>query len=107
MLFEYIPSRVGVDRVSTLTGDGDIPEGPTGSRTLTLLDGGSNTVTATLPAAAFCKNKEYAVKCIDAGFQCGFIARVPDTVDDSAALVVLGLYEIKTVRSDGLNWWVV
>ncbi len=106
-MIEYTPSNVAIDRSKAYTEDGDIPVGPAGSHQIILLDGVSNTVTVTLPAAVYCISQTYTIKCIDASFQCGFIAKVPDTVDDSAALIVLGLYEAKTVRSDGLNWWVI
>jgi len=107
MVLEYKPSNIGLDRVATFINDGDILEGPTGSRSLILLNGLSNTVTATLPPVVYCKKQTFTIKCIDATYQCGFIATVPDTVDGSAALIVLGLYESKTIRSDGLNWWVI
>ncbi len=106
-MIEYTPSNVAIDRSSVFTSDSDIPLGPAGAHQVILLDGTSNTVTATLPPAPYCVTQTYTVKCVDASFQCGFIAAVPDNVDDSSALVVLGLYEAKTVRSDGLSWWVI
>lgn len=106
-MLEYIPSNVAIDRTKDFVADGDIPIGPAGAHTVVLLDGSSNTVTATLPAAPLCISQTYTIKCVDATNQCGFIAKVPDKVDDATALVVLGLYAAKTVRSDGLNWWVI
>ncbi len=106
-MIEYTPSNVAIDRSSVFTANGDIPVGPAGAHQIILLDGTSNTVTATLPPAVYCVTQTYTIKCVDASFQCSFIANVPDEVDDSSALVVLGLYEAKTVRSDGLNWWVI
>jgi hypothetical protein len=106
-MIQYTPSNVAIDRAGAITEDCDIPEAPAGCSLITLLDGSSNTVTTTLPAAADNLTQTYIIKCIDATFQCGFIAAVPDTVDGSAALIVLELYEAKTVRSDGSNWWVV
>lgn len=106
-MIEYTPSRVGLDRANAFTSDGDIPVGPAGAHQIILLDGESNTVTATLPPAVYCVSQTYTIKCVNASFQCAFAPKTPDEVDESAAGVVLGLYEAKTVRSDGLNWWVI
>jgi hypothetical protein len=103
-MLEYTPSNVAIDRTKDFTGDGDIPIGPAGGHTVVLLDGSTASVTATLPSAPLCISQTYTIKCINATNQCGFIAKTPDKVDNSAALVVLGLYVAKTVRSDGLNW---
>lgn len=106
-MIEYTPSRVGIDRANAITEDGDIPVGPAGAHSVILLDGSSNTVTATLPPAASCISQTYTIKCIDATFQCDFVPQGTDEVDDSQASIALGLYEAKTVRSDGLDWWVI
>lgn len=107
MTLEYVPSNVAIDRSKAYTEDGDIPVGPAGAHQIILLDGSSNTVTVTLPPAVYCISQTYTIKCVDAGFQCDFAPQGADSVDDSQANVVLGLYEAKTVRSDGLNWWVI
>lgn len=106
-MIEFTPSRTGLDRANAVTGDGDIPVGPAGAHSLLLLDGTSNTVTVILPNAVFCKSQTYTIKCINATFQCDFIPRGADEVDGSQANIVLGLYEAKTIRSDGLDWWVI
>lgn len=106
-MLEYTPSNVAIDRSRAYTADGDIPVGPAGSHQIILLDGGSNTVTVTLPPAVYCVTQTYTVKCIDAGFQCAFTPYGSDEVDESGSDIILGLYEAKTVRSDGLNWWVI
>lgn len=106
-MIEYTPSIVAIDRSKAFTSDGDIPVGPAGAHQIILLDGSSNTVTVTLPSAPYCVTQTYTIKCVDATFQCGVIPAAPDVVDGSAALIVLGLYEAKTIRSDGTNWWVI
>ena len=106
-MIQYTPSNVAIDRSQAVTEDCDIPEGQAGCSVITLLDGSSNSVTTTLPAASLSLTVSYTFKCINDTFPCGFIAKVPDLIDDSAALVVLRLYETVTVRSDGLNWWKV
>ncbi|MCK5600529.1 hypothetical protein KAR91_01600 [Candidatus Pacearchaeota archaeon] len=106
-MLEYTPSIVAIDRSKVYTADGNIPVGPAGAHQIILLDGSSNTVTATLPPAPYCVTQTYTIKCVDATFQCDFAVSGADKVDDSSANVVLSLYEAKTVRSDGLNWWVI
>ncbi len=106
-MIEYTPSNVTIDRSSAFIVDGDIPLGPAGSHQVILLDGSSNSVKATLPNAPLATTRTYTIKCIDATFQCTIGLKAPDTVDDSDVDIVLGLYEAKTVRSDGLNWWVI
>jgi hypothetical protein len=106
-MIEYTPSNAAIDRAQVVLTDCEILLGPSGCWSIVLLDGINNPVTSTLPAASLSLTQMFTIKCIDATFECGFIARVPDSVDGSTALVVLRLNEAVTVRSDGLNWWKV
>ena len=106
-MIEYTPSNVAINRAEPALEDCELVLGPAGCWQIILLDGSSNPVTTTLPAASLSLTQMFTLKCIDDTFECGFIAKVPDTVDGSAALIVLRLNEAVTVRSDGLNWWKV
>lgn len=101
-MLHFEPGRP-TDRVVTLATDDSLdPVAAT-----ILLDGSSNTVTATLPSAVGRKSLSIAIKCVDATFQCDIATNGSEEVDESSANIVLGLYETKTVQSDGSNWWLI
>ena len=72
-----------------------------------LLDGGSNTVTGSLPTAVGIKDRIYNLKCIDETFACELAADGSEEIDGSTDNISLSLMETVSVQSDGANWWIM
>lgn len=71
-----------------------------------LLDGSSNTVTATLPTAVGIAGRIFNIKCIDDTFTCTAQGNGSETIDDDASVTLIKRETI-TVQSDGSNWVII
>lgn len=72
-----------------------------------LLDGTSNTVTATLPAASGITGRIYKLKSIDDTNQTDVATNGSETIDGSSTNFILSKDEVITIQSDGSNWWII
>lgn len=72
-----------------------------------LLDGTSNTITATLPTAVDITGRIYNLKCIEDINQCDIATNSTETIDGDTVNFVLIKHEIITIQSDGSNWWII
>lgn len=72
-----------------------------------LLDGTSNTVTASLPTAAGIEGKIFNLKCTDDTFQCDVDPDGTEEIDGDSANFILSKDEVITIQSDGTNWWII
>ena len=72
-----------------------------------LLDGTSNTVTATLPTAVGITGRIYNIKCIDDTNQCDIDPDGIEEIDSNNANFILTKHETITIQSDGSNWWII
>ena len=72
-----------------------------------LLDGTSNTVTASLPTAVGIEGKKYTLKSINSTFQTDFDPFGTETVDGVSANKILTSPQFITIQSDGANWVVI
>ncbi len=70
-----------------------------------LLDGTSNTVTATLPTAVGIKGKIYNIKCIDDTNACD--VATTEEIDGDGANFGLLKDESITIQSDNEKWWIL
>ena len=72
-----------------------------------LLDGTSNTVTATLPTAVGNSGKTFYLKCINSTYQCDIATNVAEEIDGDSSNFVLNLHEVIKIVSDSSNWWII
>ena len=72
-----------------------------------LLDGTSNTVTATLPTAVGITGRIYTIKCIDDTSVVDIATSGTEEIDGSSSNVALTLNDAVRLQSDGANWWII
>lgn len=72
-----------------------------------LLDGTSNTVTATLPTASGIDGRIYNIKCIDDTNQCDVDPNGAEEIDGDSTTFILSKDDVITIQSDGSNWWII
>jgi len=72
-----------------------------------LLDGTSNTVTATLPTAVGRQGRVYILKSINTTFQCDVATAGTEEIDGSSSNRVLVLNDPLRIQSDGVNWRII
>lgn len=72
-----------------------------------LLDGTSNTVTATLPTAVGNTGRIYFIKCIDDTFTTDIATNGAEEIDGDNANIELINMETIALQSDGANWWII
>jgi len=72
-----------------------------------LLDGTSNTVTATLPTAVGNQGRIYNIKSINATFLTDVATDGSEEIDGDSSNFTLAKDESITIQSDGSNWWII
>jgi hypothetical protein len=89
--------------LETFTADGTLD----GDNMVVLLDGTSNTVTATLPTAVGITGRVYYIKSINATFTTDIDPNGTETIDGDSANFVLNKDESITIISDNTGWQII
>ena len=89
--------------IETFTSDDTLDAG----NVVVLLDGSSNTVTASLPTASGITGRVYILKSIDASFTTDVNPSGSETIDGDSSNFSLVEDETITIISDGTNWHIL